>query len=240
MDNPGGCEYGKTRIVVVCYNTDGSLNLDFTGDGMTIFNFDACNDESYTLLVQPDDNIIIGGGSGNSSILESFDYIFIRISPEGTRDPLFGTNGLLESDMYETYEFYSYPKALCFQPSGKAIMAGFTNDWDIGHTFFSTMRIVTGVDPDELEQMNWNNQSEIDSTTTIWYYGNELNINNTSHEPMEMSLFAITGTLLYAFQAEEGYSQFSLKDLPKGMYFVVYHEGNNVITHEFVVSYAGY
>lgn len=240
MDNPGGCEYGKTRIAVACYNVDGTLNTSFHQDGKELFTYDNCNDESYTLLVQPDDKIIIAGASGNSSILESFNYIFIRVLPDGSKDPAFGDNGTLETDMYEQYEFYSYPRSLIFQPSGKAVLIGYTNDWDVGNLFFSGMRINTGVNPDDLDQMNWNNPNTTDSIMSIWYNDNLLYINNAESEEIDISIYAISGALISAFKAPSGFSQYKIQYLPKGMYFVVSGAGKTFQSQKFIVSYAGY
>lgn len=210
------CEYWKSKILVACYTPTGELNYDFNSDGITTFAVNHCNDEAYSLLIQPDDKILIGGATGNLSALESFNYSVLRLNSDGSKDNSFADDGYLETDMYEPNEYYSYPQSLEFQPDGKAVLAGYTNDWDHSKTFFSAIRISTGVDSVDLIEPDAIQPP--DNRSGIWYSNNTLFINNTTIADIQVKLFSISGAHIYTFVAAPGISEYSMYDLSKGIY----------------------
>ncbi|HNC32198.1 MAG TPA: T9SS type A sorting domain-containing protein, partial [Cyclobacteriaceae bacterium] len=237
LPSSGNCYY-KTRTSIACYNVDGSLYDGFSNDGKLEMFFNYCRDEAYSVLIQPDDKIIIGGGTGKQNNSDSYNYYFLRLHKDGTRDYDFNSDGYLESDMYENNYYDSYAKALLFQPSGKAVLVGYTDHWSISDSFISAIRVTTGVDSVALAQMNVYNQSSSDSTFSVWFSANLLYVKNVSTESIRLTICNISGSKLYTFQAESGMSNYSLRNLPKGMYFVTGEDGKNVIAQKFIVSYA--
>lgn len=212
------CEYWKSKILVACYTPTGELNEDFNSDGITTFAINHCNDEAYSLLIQPDDKILIGGATGNLSALESFNYSVLRLNPDGSKDNSFADDGYLETDMYLPNEYYAYPQSLEFQPDGKAVLAGYTNDWDHSKTFFSAIRISTGVDSVDLIEQD--SIAPPDNRSGIWSSNKTLFIYNTTTAPIEVKLFSISGAHIYTFVAPSGISEYNMYDLSKGIYVV--------------------
>jgi uncharacterized delta-60 repeat protein len=73
-------------ISLVRYNTNGSLDTTFDGDGRLISDFGA-NDRASAVLVQPDGKIIVGGDSNNNIAVVRY------LAQDGSLDGSFGTGG---------------------------------------------------------------------------------------------------------------------------------------------------
>jgi uncharacterized delta-60 repeat protein len=109
---PGG-------MVVVRYNSDGSLDNTFDSDGKftTLLGGYATD-----AVVQPDGKIVVTGPgfSGGST-----DYVTIRLNTAGTLDTSFNGTGIAPTPaVVGTHN----PDALALQPDGKIIVAGQWND----------------------------------------------------------------------------------------------------------------
>jgi uncharacterized delta-60 repeat protein len=117
---------GKTRpgsvrfdYAVARYNTDGSLDTSFAGDGTFVLSLNiqgSPEDEAMSVAIQPDGKIVVagnarttGGGLTHSGVL--------RLNPDGTPDPGFGVNGLVLIEA-------AVDKAVVIQADGKIVSAG--------------------------------------------------------------------------------------------------------------------
>ena len=86
-DNPAT---GKD-FVCVRYNTDGSLDNSFGTNGIVTTDLQLGSDDvAYSLAIQPDGKIVLGGYSDDGSLKKA---ALIRYNPNGTVDTNFGTNG---------------------------------------------------------------------------------------------------------------------------------------------------
>lgn len=86
-DNPAT---GKD-FVCVRYNTDGSLDNTFGTNGIVTTDLQLGSDDvAYSLAIQPDGKIVLGGYSDDGSLKKA---ALIRYNPNGTVDTNFGTNG---------------------------------------------------------------------------------------------------------------------------------------------------
>jgi uncharacterized delta-60 repeat protein len=77
---------GGHRFAVARYNTDGSLDTSFGGDGKVLTNFTAGYDFAFNVLVQADDKILVVGGAGGSG----GRFAMARYNDDGTLDSTFG------------------------------------------------------------------------------------------------------------------------------------------------------
>ena len=78
-------------FVCVRYNTDGSLDNSFGTNGIVTTDLQLGSDDvAYSLAIQSDGKIVLGGYSDDGSLKKA---ALIRYNPNGTVDTNFGTNG---------------------------------------------------------------------------------------------------------------------------------------------------
>ena len=118
----GNYDYIHEYMAAARFNTDGSLDESFGSNGLV----EAKYKPNYptngaSVLVQPDDKIILGGNDaydgGDSSIQ---DFFIERFLPDGSVDDSYGTNGQVTTDMGA----YDQIVSMLLQPDGKAVACG--------------------------------------------------------------------------------------------------------------------
>lgn len=114
----------KGDIIALRYNDDGSLDGSFGTNGYVItglgsVNFPS-NDIAYTLGVQPDGKLIVGGYTAGS--FGGSNMLLLKYLPNGTLDPSFGLNGILSSGSLKSVE------SLFIKNDGKIVAAGYFNN----------------------------------------------------------------------------------------------------------------
>ena len=109
---------GKNNIVALRYNIDGTLDLSFANSGIFIApNFGRM--EGYSVALQPDGKIIVGGLVGNPSLE---DFALLRLLPNGALDYSFGSfSGLVKTD-FGAHNHKIYTIAL--QDDGMIVVGG--------------------------------------------------------------------------------------------------------------------
>lgn len=111
-------------IAVHRYNTDGSLDTTFSGDGMTNINIaPGRHDFSSVLAIQKatDGKIVVAGYSGDVNF-ENNDFVVVRLKPNGALDNTFSGDGKQITD----FGGDDYPWGFAGQPdlSGKFLAVG--------------------------------------------------------------------------------------------------------------------
>ncbi|MEO6392991.1 MAG: delta-60 repeat domain-containing protein [Pyrinomonadaceae bacterium] len=100
-------------FAVARYNSDGTLDASFGGDGRATFAVGSFAD-AYDLAIQPDGKIIVvGGGEGN--------FRAIRINLNGTIDSSFGPRGKVSIDFSGKLDIAS---SVAIQSDGKIVIGG--------------------------------------------------------------------------------------------------------------------
>ncbi len=115
--------YYDSKIVVVRYNVDGTLDSSFGVNGMVIYTF--WNDvQAYGIIIQPDGKIVVAGNIFSPTW--EFYFLLVRFNVDGTLDTGFGLNGRVV-----TYMNSSDARATCIaiQADGKIIAAGYSYDY---------------------------------------------------------------------------------------------------------------
>ncbi|MGK0440331.1 MAG: putative delta-60 repeat protein [Pseudohongiellaceae bacterium] len=128
-------EAGDVDFTLVRYNTDGSLDTSFSGDGMLTTAVGSGEDKAYSVVVQSDDKIVVGGYSYNGT---DNDFAVVRYNSDGSLDTTFDTDGIATTDMSGNNDI-GYRLAL--QSDGKILLAGTTNGG--GDDEFSLVRYNT-------------------------------------------------------------------------------------------------
>jgi uncharacterized delta-60 repeat protein len=119
----GSSSTGSKKIItIVRYNVNGTLDNTFSGDGKVTTIIGIGNDEAYTLAIQPDGKIVVGGHT-NNGVKDAF--ALVRYNPDGTTDPGFGANGVVTT-AFGLKNDIAY--SIVLQPDGKIVAAGFTRN----------------------------------------------------------------------------------------------------------------
>src|SRR6478609_4311419 len=76
------------------YNSDGSLDTAFSGDGMRAITFPGGGSIGWSLANSPNDKTVVIGSATNGS---NWDFALARLDDNGALDPTFGTGGLVST-----------------------------------------------------------------------------------------------------------------------------------------------
>lgn len=107
-------------FALVRFNSDGSPDNSFDGDGIVTTAFGTTDDLGNALAIQPDGKIVIAGYTG---IGFDVDFALARFNADGSPDITFDTDGVLVTDIDASID-RAY--ALTIQPDGKIIATGHT------------------------------------------------------------------------------------------------------------------
>jgi uncharacterized delta-60 repeat protein/gliding motility-associated-like protein len=127
------------NVVVARYNTNGTPDVSFGSGGKIVTTFGFARNLSFSIKVQGDNKILIGGSTGSG-----YDnYALRRYNTDGSPDINFGTNGIQTTDLLNGSDIiYS----LSLQSDGKIIAAGYSSSGGISR--FSMIRYSTLGIPD--------------------------------------------------------------------------------------------
>ncbi len=111
-------------FVVVRLNADGSPDTSFDGDGKAITPIGNSYDTAYTVALQSDGKIIVGGTAFNST---AADFALARYNPDGSLDNSFDNDGKVITSIGSSYDgIYD----LAIQTDGKIVAVGFSDNND--------------------------------------------------------------------------------------------------------------
>jgi len=115
----------STAMVIVRYNNDGSLDKSFNNTATLSVFFGNDNAVANSLLIQPNGNILLGGGKApdysSPPNYAAADFALASVTKYGKIDSSFGMNGLVTTDFSGLQEEC---KALALQQDGNIIAAG--------------------------------------------------------------------------------------------------------------------
>jgi uncharacterized delta-60 repeat protein len=119
----GGTSYNGSEedFTVARYNSDGSLDLSFSSDGITTIDFTNSIDTGISLSLQDDGKIVFGGWTGD---YPSSDFALVRLNEDGTLDSSFDSDGKVFIDLQSSYDQLS---AVVVQNDGKILLGGTTS-----------------------------------------------------------------------------------------------------------------
>jgi uncharacterized delta-60 repeat protein len=117
----GGYAYigSNNNFALARYNSNGSLDTTFGTNGRVTTDFSNNNDASWSVALQPDGKIILGG---YARIGSNDNFALARYYENGSLDTTFGTNGRVTTDFSNNTD-QGYSVAL--QPDGKIILGGY-------------------------------------------------------------------------------------------------------------------
>ena len=108
-------------LVLVRYNTDGSLDNGFDTDGIVLTAFRDKDDFGYGLAIQSDGKIVVTGYSSILTVGNHDDFILARYNTDGSLDTGFGTDGKVVTDLALRNDHGS---SVAISADGKIFVAG--------------------------------------------------------------------------------------------------------------------
>ena len=117
-----------SNILVLRYDSNGTLDSTFSGDGIVRYNGTAAGaDYGHAVAIQPDGKIVVVGETINGA---NFDVIILRFNSNGTLDSTFSGDGIATYDSGS----YDYGRAVAIQADGKIVVVGSNyNPWVEGN-----------------------------------------------------------------------------------------------------------
>jgi uncharacterized delta-60 repeat protein len=126
------------------YNTDGSLDSTFDGDGKLTTAIGSGNDQAFSMVLQSDGKILVAGYSTNAT---DADFALVRYNANGSLDTSFDGDGKLILAIGAAAN--SQKNGLVLQPDGKIVVTGVTNN---------------GTDNDDIAVVRFNPDGSLDTT----------------------------------------------------------------------------
>ncbi len=108
-------------FAVLRYNTDGSLDTTFDTDGKVITSIGSGNDAAYSVALQSDGKIVLGGYSRNGL---TDDFAVVRYNTDGSLDTTFDTDGIV---IYAS-SAADFLSSILIQSDGKIVAAGYMSN----------------------------------------------------------------------------------------------------------------
>jgi uncharacterized delta-60 repeat protein len=124
---PDGRVMARGRSFVAQFNTDGTYDTSFSGDGVAP---DYYYQSGARLFLQPDGKYFVYGTSNTPG------FRLVRHNADGTIDSAFGTNGAVSTNFRGSHGWgESYVEDVALTSTGQIIAAGFTNPngWNTGN-----------------------------------------------------------------------------------------------------------
>ncbi len=112
--------YKNSDFALVRYNTNGSLDMTFDGNGKVITNLGGY-DSIYSVAIQRDSKIIAAGHKDNGS---NYNFALLRYDTNGSLDTTFDGDGKVITDLGGS----NGARSVAIQSDGKIIVAGYRTD----------------------------------------------------------------------------------------------------------------
>jgi len=112
------------EMTSVRYLTDGVIDSSFGTNGIVITDVSDREGEAYSVAIQTDGKIVIGGFSESSST-NNDDFTLVRYDTTGNLDNTFGTDGIVTTEIRSDNDVL---ESLIIQPDGKIIGVGWSSD----------------------------------------------------------------------------------------------------------------
>ncbi len=124
-------------FALVRFNMDGTLDTTFSDDGKVTTDFDGGTDLGNSIVVQPDEKILVAGSSSGA-------FALARYNTDGTLDATFSDDGKLTTGFATGIHSWSSGESVTFQPAdGKILVAGMTYNADFWRYDFALARYNT-------------------------------------------------------------------------------------------------
>ncbi|MFI5172539.1 MAG: T9SS type A sorting domain-containing protein [Chitinophagales bacterium] len=196
------------------YNSDGSLDNSFGGDGIVNADFGLnYEDNAYSLAIQPDGKFVAAGDTWNG---DNWDFAVARFNDDGILDTTFNADGLVTTPIGESSDGIFSIK---LQDDGKIVAGGYSRNGFENNFAVARYNGFTDIEISILE----------DDVTEIINispnpFGNELKIDCSKGG--RIILADALGNELMKKNISAGSFLFNTADLLPGIYFVNFFDGD--------------
>ena len=111
-------------FMIVRFNRNGTLDTTFSLDGIVTTDFEGRDDRAYSIIVLPNNKILVGGYAEDDYGPRDKDFAIVLYNQDGSIDLSFGTNGKVMTDVSGSDE--DYARTLTLTENGKIIQGGYT------------------------------------------------------------------------------------------------------------------
>jgi uncharacterized delta-60 repeat protein len=118
-----GTNGSDNDFAIARYNSDGSLDSTFDGDGRAVTDFGSLNDEAFSVAIASTGRIVVAGSTSS----RNGDFAIARYLADGSLDPAFGSAGLVTSDAFCTgncSNTIDRGRGVGIYPDGKIVVGG--------------------------------------------------------------------------------------------------------------------
>ena len=135
---------GNSKFALARYNSDGTLDATFGGDGKVMTDFTAHDDAASGVAIQADGKIVVVGMAGEGQVKDRSASRWVRWRPldakfalarynsDGTLDATFGGDGKVMTDVTAYVDGAS---GVAIQADGKIVAAGVAADQANHHIY---------------------------------------------------------------------------------------------------------
>jgi len=131
---------GAISFAAARFNPDGTLDNNFSGDGMTIIDVTPYANQPRNMLLQPDGKIVLGGYA-NISLSGGSDMALVRLNENGIPDFTFDGDGVAVFE--DGPDLSGEVHDLTLQPDGKIVATGYLRN--AGINAIAVARFITGL-----------------------------------------------------------------------------------------------
>jgi uncharacterized delta-60 repeat protein len=110
---------GTEDFALVRYNSDGTLDSGFGNGGRVTTAFDSGNDRAWSIILQPDSKIVMGG---SATVNGKLDFALARYQADGSLDTSFGNGGRVVTSLCPDNDI---GRSATLQSDGKILVAGY-------------------------------------------------------------------------------------------------------------------
>jgi uncharacterized delta-60 repeat protein len=230
-----------TDFVLVRYNSNGTLDNSFDGNGVAVATISNLSEERHgAAALQPDGKIVVVGQTDNETNNASFDWAIVRFNFDGSLDTTFDGDGKVVFPMGGSAEL---ARSVAIQLDGKIVVSGVSNNGTDND--FTTIRLHTNGSLDQSfeggvvrTQFGNGNESaysvQIQSDNKIVVAGGASNGTNSDIALVRYNpngtpdaTFGVNGLVTASFSPSTSESAYSLELQPDGKIVVTGRNGNN-------------
>jgi uncharacterized delta-60 repeat protein len=132
--DPG--ESSNTDFALARYNPDGSPDATFGNGGQVSTDFLGMEDDAFSVLIQPDGNIVAVGSANDPATF--YDFAAVRYLGTGSIDMTFGVGGKVHTDFGD--QNFDRARSAALQFDGRIVAAGFAISQNGGVQNFAVAR----------------------------------------------------------------------------------------------------
>jgi uncharacterized delta-60 repeat protein len=220
----GRCDPGNNiDFAVARYNTNGSLDSTFDGDGKVTTNIGIWNDIGYSVAIQSDGKIVVAGSAYN-------EFGLVRYNINGSLDTIFDSDGMVTTAIGTLQDD---ARAIAIQSDGKIVVAGYSR---VGSTFVFALARYNNTIPVGINETD-------NLTIEIKIYPNPFSSSTTIQtdkilDNAILSIYNIYGQQVKQLNNLSGQTIILYRDnLSSGVYFIQLTQENKIVlTNKLVIA----